>query len=337
MQEFHPQAMLRSYGYSRFVLLAIPALMAILALAQQNPRRLVLKDGSYQAVTQYQVVGERVRYYSAERYAWEELPKSLIDWPATDKYNQDRGVQRATSAAEMAKEDEEDHHVEEIESPLVAPGLHLPDGGGVFLLDRFQNEPSLVELMQSGGELNKQMGRNILRAALNPLALSSKQTIEINGIHAKSQSHLTQPEIYISIDNTDENALLPENAGKNKDKKPQLPFDRFRIVRMERRKDVRVVGNQSVAVYGKVTQKANWIRTASTKVGEWVKVVPAEPLAPGEYAVVEMLDEKQINIYVWDFGVDPKAPANPSVWTPRQPAGDKKSDQEPALQRRPKN
>ncbi|MBZ5522967.1 MAG: hypothetical protein LAP21_12080 [Acidobacteriia bacterium] len=328
--------MMRFFRYARLLLFAVPALMAVLAAAQQNPRRLILKDGSYQAVTQYEVVGDRVRYYSAERYGWEELPKDLIDWPTTEKYNKDRDFQRSADEAALAKEDEANHRVEVAESPLVAPALRLPDGGGVFLLDRFRDEPSLVELVQSGGELNKQMGRNILRAALNPLA-SSKQTIELQGIHAKFQSHLTRPEIYVDIDNTDENAVLPEDAGKAKNKKPQLPLDRFRIVRMERRKDLRVVGNLNIKVYGKVTQKANWIRTTSTKIGEWAKVVPVEDLAPGEYAVVEMLNDKQMNLYVWDFGVDPKAPANPGTWTPRQPAGDRKSDEEPTLQKRPKN
>jgi len=305
--------MLRYFRYARLLLFAIWVLMAALAAAQQNPRRLILQDGSYQSVTQYQVIGDRVRYYSAERYAWEELPKNLIDWPATEKYNKDRDAQRSAEAADLAKEEEAGHQKEEAESPQVAPGLRLPDGGGVFLFDQFRGDPSLVELVQSGGELNKQMGRNILRAALNPLSLSSKQTIELKGIHAKSQAHVPRPEIYVNIDNTDESAVLPEGPGKAKDQKAQLPLDRFRIVRLEQRKDMRVVGNLNIAVYGKVTQKANWIRTTSTKVGEWAKVVPAEPLPAGEYAVVEMLNEKQMNLYVWDFGVDPKAPANPNA------------------------
>jgi hypothetical protein len=330
-------AMLRYFRYARLFLLAVVALMATLSSAQQAPRRLILKDGSYQPVTQYQVTGDRVRYYSAERYAWEELPKSLIDWPATEKYNKDRDTQRSADAADLAKEEEAGHHKEEAESPQVAPGLRLPDGGGVFLLDQFRGEPSLVELVQSGGELNKQMGRNILRAALNPLALSSKQTIELKGIHARSQAHVAQPEIYVNIDNTDESTSLPETGSKSGDRKAQLPLDRFRIVRLEQRKDMRVVGNLNIAVYGKVTQKANWIRTTSTKLGEWAKVVPAEPLPAGEYAVVEMLNEKQMNFYVWDFGVDPKAPANPNAWTPRQAAGEKKNDEAPLLQKRPKN
>ena len=298
------------------------------AWSQQNPKRLIMKDGSYQAATKWEVVGQRVRYYSAERYDWEELPNDMVDWPATDKYNNERAGQRDETIKEIAKADEAD----EREAPLIVPGLRLPNTGGVFLQDEFNKQPELVELLQNGGELNKHTSRNILRAAVNPLALSSTQTIELKGEHARVQSHVGQPAIYLNVDTSDNSQ--PAFTQKPSDKEP--PPNHYGIVRVENKKDTRIVGKLNVAMYGKVSQKESWIPVTTSPLGDWVKLTPSEPLPPGEYAVVELLDKKQINLFVWDFGVNPSAPQNAGAWMPRQP--DKgNSDKGPALEKRPPN
>jgi hypothetical protein len=285
-----------------------------------------MKDGSYQTVTDWEMKGDRVRYYSAERYSWEELPKDFVDWPATEKYNKDRETDRAETIKEIAKADEAD----EREAPLIVPGLRLPNTGGVFLLDTFKSQPQLVELIQNGSDLNKHTSRNILRSVMNPLGGSSTQTLELKGEHARVQSHVAQPVIFMNVDDADNSQ--PAFTQKTSDnEKP----GRYGLVRMEKKKDLRIVGKLNVAMYGKVNQKESWIPLTASSLGEWIKLTPTEPLPPGEYAVVELLDKKQINLFVWDFGFDAAAPQNPGAWLPRQP-GSSDTTETPALTQRPK-
>jgi hypothetical protein len=308
-----------------------------LLLAQARAKRLILKDGSYQPVSKWEIKGERVRYYSAERFMWEELPKSLIDWPATEKWNADREAGEARENKRLSEEEEQARRLEEARSPQVAPGIRLPESGGVFLLDSFGGKPQLVELVQNGGELNKNTGKNILRAAINPIS-TSKMTIEIKGLRARVQSHLPGPAIYVNIsqDEKAEQEAEPAAEATTESKDLDQQPERFRIVRVEKKKKSRIVGNIKVAFYGKVTQQGNWLDTKTEPVaGDWVKITPAAPLTPGEYALVEMLGKKQMNLYVWDFGVDPNAPANPTAWVPTQakqtPTG---TDKTPILDKR---
>src|SRR3989440_11406443 len=139
--------------------------------AQQLAKRLILKNGSYQLSTQWEVKGDRVRYFSAERGEWEEVPKSMVDWAATDKYEKDRASGKpAPEAVELDKELEAQRHAEEAKTPHVAPGLQLPDSGGVVLLDTFQNQPQLDELQQSGGFLKKNLQPRTPLFPTNPIS-----------------------------------------------------------------------------------------------------------------------------------------------------------------------
>lgn len=294
------------------------AALAPRAHPQDLAKRLYLADGSYQSVTKYEIKGERVRYLSAERGEWEELPKSMVDWVATQKYEKDRASGAPPpEAAALEKEIEAERAAEEALSPHVLPGLQLPEEGGVFLLDTYEGNPELVPIEQRGGSVNKNMKGNILRSTVNPVA-SARQTVEVPGKHAPMQSHVGVPALYINIDRNEgqpESETPAEATPKPPD--PLSPQDRFRIVRLETKGEKRIVGDIKIAVYGKISQDAKFVpTTAQPMTGGWVKLTPTESLASGEYAVVEMLGKEGMNLYVWDFGVNPNAPANTVAFKP---------------------
>ena len=307
----------------RWLYASILCAVCLLALcsgahAQQHAKRLILKDGSYQLANKWEVQGDRVHFYSAERYDWEDIPNSLVDWDATNKFNQQnpRGVSPNASAEEMQQADAEEkaeRAKEEASRPLVAPGLRLPDSGGIFLLDHYHGQAQLVEVVQNSGELNKQMGKNIMHSIINPIPTGSKESIELKGTHAQVESHDTTPTIYVDL------AQSVSDADDKQTSKEVNRSDRFKIVRVQEKKDIRVVSSVKISMLGKVTNQEDIVPTNAESVngGEWTKLTPGQSLAPGEYALVEMLDEKTINMYVWDFGIDPNAPENASAWKPQ--------------------
>jgi len=270
---------------------------------KEDLKRLMLKDGSYQPVMKYQIIGDRVHYLSAERFQWEDVPSELVDWPASQKYAAEAQASNRTREVdeERAKEEAE----EQARSPQVAPGIHLPETGGVFLLDVYQGKPELNELVQNGADVNKNMAGNILRGVINPIA-SAKQTVELKGPHANIQSHVGDPFLYVLVDQD-------ENASNSPD--PQVEKAHWKLVKVQEKRGNRIVGNVNIAIYGKVKEKANFVDVDISPVaGKWLKVAPAQPLQPGEYALVEMLGRNSMNRFVWDFGVNPTAGANPGSW-----------------------
>lgn len=305
--------------------------------AQELARRLILKDGSYQLVTKYEVKGDRVRYLSAERDDWEELPTSLIDWPATDKFERDRAAGSAVpEAVQLDKEIEAENSRAEALLPEVAPGLRLPENSGVFLLDSFQGEPQVLEIQQTAGDIARNSKANIFHGALNPAGL--KETIELEGAHAPVQAHVDVPSLYINLADDPNQPTDINQAVKDSSRTPQasqqpqtaqqpsVPFDRFRIVHADVKNNKRIVGSVKRQATGKISQEQHLAKTTITRVsGGWFKLTPTEPLPPGEYALVEMTGQEDVmgkqgmNLYVWDFGVNPKAPANQNPWKPSAP------------------
>lgn len=317
-----------------FTILLIVLMLAVAGMGQTRAKRLILKDGSYQSATRWTVTGDRVKYFSAERYVWEELPKSMVDWPATEAYEQERAGGKAEGDAQARAEYEKEQAALDARTPTVAPGLKLPDAQGVYMLDVYNGQPQLVELVQNGSEVNKQTGKNILRAVLNPLPGSVKQTVELKGKSARSQSHRGEVVLFVNLTwDDDDTELAAKHAGG--EEKPDA-LERYRIVRLQEKPEKRIVSNLQVKLTGKIKENQNFVATKAEKfTSDWLKITVTEPLAPGEYALIEMLGPKQMNLYVWDFGVDESAPANASAWRPRVKESKTGTDESPVLTKRP--
>ena len=177
-------------------------------LAQNH--RLILKDGTYQMVRKYEIVGDRVRYLSLERGGTgKNCPTTW--WTGTRRANGSRTMlvrMRLEAASPAMKEAEEIDKEEAAERnemkarmPEVAKGLELPDEDGVFVLDTYQGTPELVELVPSDLSLNQRNRKGL--ATLNPLA-GQRATVELAGAHAKVHLHVNDPAIYLSLEGQDD-------------------------------------------------------------------------------------------------------------------------------------
>jgi len=295
--------------------------------------RLILKDGNYQVVRQYQVVGDRVRYLSQERGEWEEMPADLVDWDATRKWERDHAnltIDEAPSpsmkeAEELDKEEAALRADQKARMPEVATGLELPDEDGVFVLDTFRGTPELVELVPSDLNMNQKTRHGL--STLNPLA-AEKANIELTGAHAKVHLHVNDPAIYLSLDPGDSPPLTTHaltvqtngatgGSGKHG---AHSPSSGFAIVRVDERQAVRIVGAIKMSANGTATQSEDVIPAKSELLPgkRWMKLIPDQPLTIGEYALVEILSSSDINQTVWDFRVDPRMGDNPGSLGPVQ-------------------
>jgi hypothetical protein len=313
--------------------------------APPHRQRLILKDGSFQIVMSYKVVGNRVQYVSAERGGeMEEIPLELVDLDATRKYEQ-----RHTIRADNPTPDAPDHPPvldpelakEEADraalTPEVAPDLRLVPQDSVLALDTYQGAPELVPLMQTEGDLNKETGHSVLRGIVKPRA-SPHQLVTIPGEAAAVQMHVALPEFYLRLDDAlppGGDAITVDTGGASSSpalkEKKTTGQSRYAIVRVDVRQGARVVTSFDTSATETTKRQEDLVATTMTPMagGHWAKLTPVEPLLFGEYALVEILADNQINLSVWDFGVHPTAPENRDVLHPekRRPA---------ALESRPK-
>jgi hypothetical protein len=267
-------------------------------------KKLVLKDGSYQIVRSYERKDDRVRYYSLERSAWEEIPTELVDWDATAKAETDDAKKkqeteekvRAREAAERAADVEVGSSIE------ILPGIFLPEAEGIYAVQ----DKMILPLTQTVSALKLSKGQ-VMKQILVPVPIiPTKQTMDILGKHAVLRLTTPQPEFYFRTADAREPEMELIHA----------------TVKGDKREVAVILSDPS----GNSEERRKYIIMQRWPVAKGVyRFTVSETLAPGEYALGEILAEG-MNMYLWDFGIDP--PGTPPVPGPK-PAEKPKSATQP--------
>ena len=276
-------------------------------------KRLVLKDGSNQIVRSYERNADRVRYYSLERSAWEELPAALVDWDATAKYE----AEREREAEALAKKVHVEEGAARIETAMdidaslpVAPGVFLPPGEGLFVVDG----RAVTQLEQVSTETHTDK-KQVLKQVIVPVPIvAAKRNLEIPGAKARVRISTGQPEFYLREAPPD-----PERASRiRKSSRPGESGPEVELIRAAVKGSKRRVGSISRMLGQEMDTRRDSIALQRWEVAPNVfRFTVGQTLAPGEYVLAEFLPEG-INLYVWDFGVDAAPMKNPAA-TAQQP------------------
>ncbi len=250
----------------------ISLLLLIPMLALCATVKLYLKDGTYQLAREYEVKQDRVRFLSAERDEWEEIPLDMIDLDRTKKEVADR----AATVENETKEDAEEEAALRAEAKEVE---RIPQELGVYYIHGDKLEP--VKIGESKVVNDKK--RTTLKI-LSPVPLvNGKQTVEIDGENSPLRVADTRPEFYFRLSND----------------------ERFGIVKLtQTKKNSRIVETVEVqSITKEPMEQFDEIDTFKKQVGDMLfKIWPEKDLEPGEYALVEHTEGK-MNPQVWDFGV----------------------------------
>ncbi len=273
-------------------------------------KKLVLKDGSFQLVRSYERHGDRVRYYSVERGAWEEIPASMVDWDATAKVE----VETAKADEALLSKVHTQEEARKIETTLdidaslqIAPGVFLPPGEGMFVIQG----RSVTPLAQVGSEV-KTDKKTVFKQILSPIPIvPSKHNVEIPGAKAALRVNSEAPEFYLREAPPDPERDAPvQRSSRPGEYGPEVELVRATVKGNKRQlESIRNLFGQEIS------QDRNSVSIQRWEIARTVyRFTLSEPLAPGEYALAEILPDG-MSLYVWDFGVDARAAAKPTTPT----------------------
>jgi hypothetical protein len=254
-------------------------------------QKLMLKDGSFHLVREYQIEGERVRYYSTDRSQWEEIPAALVDWDATKNVDAEQSKRDAAVVAKLAAR-EEARRIEPLDTDAsleAAPGVFIPPGEGLFAFDG----KSIKRLSQAETQSKLDKRRLIAQVLIPIKVVPSRHTISVERAHAEFRVLTGQPEFYMRTADARE---------------PDIELIRTKI-----HSSSRTIENVD-QLFKQVAEVRETLLLQRWEVAKGVyRFTLGQTLDPGEYAFVEIVQSEGMSLYVWDFGVDAGASPKPAA------------------------
>lgn len=252
-------------------------LIGAASLLPAASQRLYLTDGSHHVVREYQVMEDRVRFYSVERSAWEEIPLDLIDLKKTRSVNQ---VAEAEQEREQKMIDAEDA----VERKMRKEAQGIPPEVGVYLYE----EGKLRTFPVAELEVEADRKRAILKA-INPLPMTAgKHYVEAKGPHSANVINVARPEFYFRLER----------------------YQMFGFVKLTPHKENRTVQIwETIPVSKEVIETMENVEDFRREAGPLLyQIWPRTGLEPGEYALITY-SPGESNVRAWDFGYYPEGKA----------------------------
>jgi hypothetical protein len=238
--------------------------------------KLYLRDGDFHVVREYQIQGDRVRYYSTERGDWEEIPKELVDLEKTER---ERNTKNEEVTKEAREEDEETAALREQQREIAS----IPIDVGAY----YKDGDLMKTLKLADYQVITDKKRKVVQT-LSPIPLiPGKASVVIQGEHSNFPVREDRPAFFMRLSKQ----------------------ERFGIIKLIPKKKLRIVEDISIIPVAKETiEDRKQIDTFQQELASGLyRVWPEKALAPGEYALVEFGDtgenKEDIELLVWDFAV----------------------------------
>lgn len=257
------------------------------APSHAHPIKLMLKDGSFELVREYQIKGDRIRYYDLDSSQWEEMPVALVDWDATKKVAAaDEQHDSAVLAKVHKQEAERRADPIDIDASLeAAPGVFLPSGIGLWSFDGHG-----MQALDQAEIDSKLSAKQAIAKVISPVPIvPTRHNIYIKGERAAMRLRTAEPEFYMRT----ADGRTPE----------------LKLIHAKVHGGSRYLEHVD-ELFNQQWESENGVPMQRWEVAKGVfRFTLGEPLVPGEYVLAEVLQNEEMSFYVWDFGLDATAEA----------------------------